>query len=383
MEIQINHKVLSKALTYASRAVSQKPNIPILSNVMLKVDKSSVEISATNLDMGIHMWIPGKVETAGSTTVNAKYISDFVSASSENGESLTLSLKENSVNVITASSKGTFSTMPAEEYPVLPTAKTLLFKIACIEFIKSMNKTLFACSTDLSSGRIQQSGVLFEISQEKSEVNFVGLDGFRLSKRISQVKEAATSKDKSEIIVPARYLMELVKILADYPNIENLEVYLSETNSQLVFKFEDTEFSVRLLEGPYPDYKRIMPNDYSFTFEIKKKEIENAIKIVNTFARGNLGNKTLFDFDVEQSKITLSSVVTDVGEGSTHIAVTNASADTDLNTAYTLRYLQDVVNHLEGDKIIFESKGPLAASVFKDNDDPQFVHLVMPMRRDS
>ena len=82
MKITLNHSKLAKSLQYASRAVSSKPNIPVLSNVLLDVTNTDIKLSATNLDMGINMWIPGKVEEEGSTTVSAKYIADFVVASS-------------------------------------------------------------------------------------------------------------------------------------------------------------------------------------------------------------------------------------------------------------------------------------------------------------
>ena len=383
MKITLNHSKLAKAFSYASRAVSAKPNIPILSNVLLDVDakKNALKLSATNLDMGINMWILGDVSNDGKVTVNAKYIADFVAAGS--AENVNIELQDTNLKVNTEKSKASFNIIPAEEFPVLPeVSETPIFKIASIELIKTMNKVLFACSTDLSAGRIQQSGVLFDIAPEHSEIHFVGLDGFRLSRRVSQVAELSGDIPKEEIIVPARYLSELVKILQDHPEVDTVEVFLSKSNSQIVFKFDDIEFSIRLLEGPYPDYKKILPSDNTFSFDVQKKDLEEAIKIANTFARGNLGNKTLFDFDVESSSVKLKSAVADVGEGETDFTVSNAVGETDLNSAYTLRYLQDIVNHVDGDTMMYESKGPLAATLIKDADDPQFLHLVMPMRRD-
>lgn len=383
MKIKLNHKKLSKALSYASRAVSAKPNIPILSNVLMEVSKTndSLRLSATNLDMGINMWIAGSVEGDGLVTVNAKYISDFVSATSS--ENVEIDLDQNNLNVKTQKSKATFTIIPAEEYPVLPEVSEIpIFKIKSIEFIKSMDKVLFACSTDLTSGRIQQSGVLFEIDGVQKEVHFIGLDGFRLSKRVSQITDLAGEVAKEEIIVPARYLAELVKILGDYPEVEDVSVFLSKSNSQIVFKFDDIEFSIRLLEGPYPEYKKILPTDNSYSFDVEKKDLEEAIKIANTFARGNLGNKTLFDFDIENSVVKLKSAVADVGEGETEFQISNPVGESDLNTAYTLRYLQDIVNHISGERLTYESKGALAATVIRDSEDAQFLHLVMPMRRD-
>jgi len=245
-----------------------------------------------------------------------------------------------------------------------------------------MDKVIFSCSTDMSIGKIQQSGVLFELNKEDSEVIFVGLDGFRLSKRDAKVKELAEELPTEQIIVPAKYLAEVQKIASDYVDLDEIEVYLSKNNSQIIFKFEEIEFSIRLIEGPYPEYKRILPDSASFTFEVKRGDLEDAIRVVNTFARSNLGYKTLFDLDLENSAIKLKSIVAEVGENESVVNVTEVQADTDLNTSYNLKFIQDVVSHIKGDTLVFETKGPLAASVFKDKSDARFIHLLMPLRRE-
>jgi len=392
MKIKLNHDKLSKSLSYTSRAVNIKPNIPVLANVLMDVTKNGLKLSATNLDMGINVWIPGIVDEEGKTTVSAKYVADFVSAA--NGDNVELSLEGNVVNVKTERSKANFNTIPSNEFPVLPEVnEEPMFSISSKDFLISMDKVLFACSTDMSAGKIQQSGVLFEFDSENSEVVFVGLDGFRLSKRNAKIKglkkEVSGEQVPGEqipneqIIVPARYLSELVKIMQDYIDLEDIEVYLSKSSSQIVFKFEEIEFSIRLLEGPYPDYRRILPDSFSYTFEVKKSELEAAIKVVNTFARSNLGYKTLFDLDLENSVIKLKSVVAEVGDNETVVNVSEVKGESDLNSSYNLKYIQDVVAHIKGETVIFETKGPLAASVFKDKADGRFMHLLMPLRRDA
>lgn len=381
MEIKLNHLNLAKSLQYTSRAVNAKPNIPILSNVLLDVSKNGLKLSATNLDMGITVWIPGLVDKEGKITVSAKFISDFVSASS--GDNVELKLDGSVVTVKTDKSKANFNTIAATEFPVLPEiSEASLFKISAKEFQVSMDKVIFASSTDMSIGKIQQSGILFEFNKEDSEVVFVGLDGFRLSKRDTKVKELPEELPTEQIIVPAKYLSEVSKIVSDYVDLDEIEVYLSKNKSQVIFKFEEIEFSIRLIEGPYPEYKRIMPDSASFTFEVKRGDLEDAIKVVNTFARSNLGYKTLFDLDLENSVIRLKSIVAEVGENESVVEVKEVTGDSDLNTSYNLKYIQDVVSHIKGDTIIFETKGALAASVFKDKADARFLHLLMPLRRE-
>lgn len=381
MKITLNHSKLAKSLQYTSKAVNAKPNIPILSNVLMEVEDSNLKLSATNLDMGINVWIPGKSEQDGQTTVSARYIADFVAASS--GDKVEIELKENVLNVQTSKSKANFATIAASEFPVLPKiGEKPLFRIAASEFIASMDKVIFACSTDFSAGKIQQTGVLFEITEaDKEEISFIGLDGFRLSKRTAKIA-MDSELPSNQLIVPARYLNEVVKVALDYPELENIAVYLSENKSQLIFKFEDVEISIRLIEGPYPDYKRIMPDSSSYAFDVKRVELEEALKVINTFARSNLSNKTLMDFEIEDSTITLRSSVMEVGDNQTVLEVSSVDAVGDLNSAYNLKFIIDVVNHLSGENLRFETKGPLSATVIKDKSDIRFMHLLMPLRRD-
>ena len=200
MKITLNHEKLSKLLNYASKAVSSKPNIPILSNVKLDVTKNDLKLSATNLDMGINVWIPGVVETEGSITVSAKFLADFVSASTS--DNVELELKDTVLQVKTSKSKANFNTIPATEFPVLPkVTETKFFSIESKELLKSLDKVIFSCSTDMSPGKIQQTGVLFEVVSEndKDSLYMVGLDGFRLSKRKIKVKELNKELTEKEL----------------------------------------------------------------------------------------------------------------------------------------------------------------------------------------
>lgn len=382
MKITLNHAKLAKSLQYASRAVSAKPNIPVLSNVLLDVSNTDVKLSATNLDMGINMWIPGKVDEEGSTTVSAKYIADFVAASYS--DKVDIESKDSTLLVKTSKSKANFSTIPSNEFPPLPeTPAETVFSISASELIISMDKVLFSCSTDFSAGKIQQTGVLFEMEEgNDEEISFVGLDGFRLSKRSAKISNLKRDLISSQVIVPARYMSEVVKILQDYSDVDTVQVFITENKSQIIFKFDDVEISLRLIEGPYPDYKRIMPDSFAYTFEVKRSDLEEGIKVINTFARSNLSSKTLFDFDIENNVIKLRSSVAEIGENETVIEVGSTDGSGDLNSAYNLKYLQDLVNHIKGETIRFETKGPLSASIFKDKADSKYIHILMPLRRD-
>lgn len=381
MQVKVLQDKLSKALTYTSKAVSSKPNIPVLANVLIAADKESVKLSATNLDMGINMWIATQTEEQGSTTVSGKYLADFVNAAG--GDKVDLRLNGDSLQVQTGNSHADFQTIDSSEFPVLPKADSEpFFTIDKQTFLESMDKVIFACATDLSTAKIQHTGVLFDLPEkDSSSITFVGLNGYRMSQRKAQIQRS--SQDAEQLIVPARALQELVKVV-DNEDVDNIEVHLSSSKSQLVFKLGDgeIEFSVRLLEGPYPDYKAVIPTEYQYAYEVGRKEFEQAMRIVNTFARSLLGNQVKCDLDLETAKLTLASQVTDLGTNQTQLELDKAEGASDLKDAYGLHFLMEMISHMNGETVRFETNAPLSPALFKDPDDPDYLHVIMPMQRD-
>lgn len=379
MKIKIQQTKLAKALNYVSRAVSQKPNIPVLSNVLMVVNRDQLQLSATNLDMGINMWVPGVAEDDGKVTASGKFLTDFIAAAG--GERVDISLTNDVLHVNNEDAKAEFNTIPANEFPVLPRVEGESFlTIKTVELINGLEKAIFACATDVTTSRIQLTGVLFELEQDKQDIiTFVGLNGFRLSRKTAVISRAST--EAMQLIVPARPLQELVKIL-NSEDVEEVQVYLSSNRSQIIFKIEDIELSIRLLEGPYPEYRSVLPTEHSYSFEVDKGEFERALKVVNTFARSAFGSRVYWDLDLETGTLLMHTSVTDLGRNEVRISVQNASGNHDLKDAYGLQFLLDMVNHMSGSTIRFETKEALLPALFKDKDDKDYVHLIMPMARE-
>ncbi len=379
MKITLPQDKLAKALGYTSRAVSTKPNIPVLSNILIEVSKHELKMSGTNLDMGINTWIAGTVDTEGKVTASGKFLSDFINA---NGSGkVEMSLEGDVLHVKTPNSSAEFSTISATEFPILPKVTgTPLFKIAAADLASALDKVTFACAADLVASRIQFTGVLFELTaEEPGKLTMVGIDAYRLSRKLVKIEREGT--DAMQLIVPARSLQELGRILSQ-EGAETVEIYLSESKSQVIFKFGDVELSVRLLEGPYPDYKPVIPVENAYAYDIDKADLEQATKIVNTFARTIHGNRVDMDLDLETGTLTMRTTVAELGKNETKIQVKNVTGNNDLKSAYSLQFLIDMQNHMSGDKIHFESNGTLAAAVFTDPTEKDFMHIVMPLQRD-
>lgn len=378
MKITLAQERLSKALSYVSRSVSSKPNIPVLSNVLLEVEGDDLQLSATNLDMGIHMWIGGKVDSPGKLTVSGKFLSDFVSASGSGN--VTLEMDGQVLKAKFAHAKADFQIIPADEFPVLPKVEgTPLFTVDAKDLMQGLRQTLFASATDIATSQIQFTGILFSLPDgANGNLTLAGTNGYRLSE--NQVQVERESGDAVKVIVPTRALQEFVKIMGS-ENATNIEVYLSETKSQIIFAFAEIEFSIRLLEGPYPDYTQIIPNGHTFSFDADKSEFEKALKIVNTFARNIQGYRVDWDIDIETNTLVMRSKVPNLGVNETKIEVKNLSGPSDLKNAFNLMYLIEMINNIPGDTIHFETNSAIEPAVFRTKEDKKFLHLIMPLER--
>lgn len=381
MKIKVNYDKLSKGLLYTIKGVSLKPNIPVLSNVLLNAKDNGLFIVTTNLETMIKMWIPGIVEEEGSTTVSAKFLTDFILASKS--DNVSIELNDTVVKVITDVSKATFLTIPTSEFPPVTdkTDSNKLFSIDAKDFVESIEKVSFACSTDYSIGKIQQTGIFIDMREDEF-IDFVGLDGIRLSIRSCKVFDLNTDLLQKGFIVPSKYLLELSKIVSDYGDVERVDFFIDSSFTQLTAKVEDLQLDIRLIEGEYPNFRKIIPTEKILTIKIPKKKMEDALKVISTFAKSSLSFKTNFDFYVENLEIVMSSSVSDIGENESRIEVESLLGESNFFTAYNLKLLQEAVNHIKSDFILFESNGPLTPTVLKDIDDKNFMHLLMPLRRD-
>lgn len=378
MQITIQRPKLATALNYVSKAVSTKPNIPVLSNVLIEVKGDQLKLSSTNLDMGINMWVPGVGGKDGHVTASGKFLTDFINAAT--GDKVNLSLEGDVLKVETEKSKAEFQTIPATEFPVLPKVEQDPYlTLPTSEFIDAMHKVIFACAADNNTSTIQFTGVLFELEEKSKHISFIGLNGFRLSQK--RIRLAEANAESTQLIVPAKSLQEFVKIL-DAEADDEIKMYVTANKSQAIFVINDLEFSIRLLEGPYPEYKGVIPTDYEFCFEVEKSDFEKSLRVINTFARSITGNKVSWDLNTSTSELLMHTEVVDLGKNETILPVQEVKGTETLKGAFSLQFLMDFVSHTNSDKIRFETNGPLAGAIFTDKSDPDFLHLIMPVLRD-
>lgn len=356
---------LQKKLPFLNHAVSFRGQLPILSNFLLEIKKGKLVISATDLEIGISSTIPVNVEKEGSTTIPAKNFSDLLT-NIEN-KKITLSLEGETLKLTGEKIKATFQTTPADDFPMLYEEKgSELVNIKKSQVEEFIARVVFAAASD--SSRPALSGVLLDKDQDS--VLLVATDGYRLSMQKNVFKTKEELKDP--LVIPSRVVRETLSMNEES---DDLGIFVSEKNNQILFSQGETILVGRLIEGEYPDYQKIIPTDFNTKTEINREELLNAIKICSVFARETAN---IIKITIEKNKIIVSANSPSVGEDSVEIEAKTIGEENEI--AFNAKYVLDLLSSLDKDDLIFEMTGPLNPGVFKIKEDNSFLHLIMPIR---
>ncbi|MEK7450849.1 MAG: DNA polymerase III subunit beta [Patescibacteria group bacterium] len=373
MVIQLLSENLQNKLGLVSHATSTRSQLPILSNFLIKAKDGKLYISATDLEIGIEVQIQAKIEEEGSVTVPAKTFLELLNNIPSGKISLTttkegLELKGEKIRTL-------FQTIPSEEFPKIYEEKgTEVMIIKKEDIVNDFGRVVFAAGQDQS--RTALSGVLVEstVGEDGLGFLFVATDGYRLSLKRNITKEEKLKKTKEgiSILVPARVVRELIAISKDG---EDMRVYVSKEKNQIMFCQEEIMLVGRLIEAEFPDYKKIIPQDFSTKASFIREEMLRAVRACYVFSKETAG---IVKLSVLKNKIVVSANTPSVGENTIEVEAKTQGEENEI--AFNARYLLDILSNVEEDEVSFEMTGPLNPGVFKIENDNSFLHLIMPIR---
>jgi DNA polymerase-3 subunit beta len=356
---------LQKKISFLNHAVSMRGQLPILSNFLLEAKNGKLTISATDLEIGISSNIAVNIETEGKTTIPAKNFSDLLA--NLGSQKITLSLDGETLTLKGEKINASFQTIPAEDFPKLYEEKgEELTTLKKTEIEENILRVVFAAAGD--SNRPALSGILLD--EDKNIITLVATDGVRLSlqRNVFKTKEGL----KKPIVVPARIIRELLSIKEDE---DVVRVFVSEENNQILFAQGETTLVGRLIGAEYPDYQKIIPQQFDTKTDLNKDELLNAIKICSVFARETAN---IIKFTIKKEKVIVSANSPAVGEDNVEIGAKTTGEENEI--AFNARYLLDVLSAVNKEDLVFEMTGPLNPGVFKIKGDDSFLHLIMPIR---
>lgn len=371
---------LNKALNVVGKIINKNSTLPILNNVLLKTEKGRLKLSSTNLEIGINYLIGGKVESEGEITVPTKLFHNFVS--NLPAGNVEIKLREDVLSVKCNGYKTNIKGLDAKEYPLTPKIDVKpIFKINSFIFKKALSQVIPAISS--SESRIEITGVFMDLSNlNKNTVTLVATDSYRLAESFINIDKNSINKDYKDIlgnavsiIIPKDTIVELVRNLDDQE--DDVEVIISE--GQILFNFGNANIISRLIEGKYPDYKQIIPNDFKTIINIDKNEIIKATKVTSLFS--DISNNSIELKLLSGSKnLEITSETNDLGSNNTKIAVQVEGTNKDINMLHNYKSLIDGLNSISGDKVILKINDDNSPMVLTSDVDKDYIYIIMPIR---
>lgn len=362
MKLQVTQANLSKALGTVARVANTRGTLPILSNVLLKTQDNRLSISATNLDIGITHFIGSKISKEGSITVPARLMQDFISSLPDSV--LNLELVDNKLHINNEQYQSTINGISADDFPVMPAIKDgIVWKAPAPTFKKSLSQVVFAGSTDDS--RPVLGGVYFHTID--NEAVAVATDSYRLAEN-----KLGKTTQTVNFLVPASAALDLLRIIND----TDKDVVITHDDQQVLFQVGDVNLVARLIEGNYPDYRKLIPSKFATVVKLARADLLNITKVSSLFARESAGSITI-NANKDEGTVSINAIASQLGENTAKAeAKVTGGGDITLNS----RYLIEALNAFSAEEIEFCFNGKLDPCILRSAKEPNYLHLIMPLR---
>lgn len=364
MKIKVTQEKLSKALNNVSRIAVGKVTLPILNNVLIRVDNKKVSLITTNLDLAIIDYLPVSSSEDGVITVPAKLLAEFISTLPK-GEIIELSSKDTKLTISAGKYSSIINGAIADDFPEIPEINekdAVVYKISTDEFKNSLNQVLIASSNDLT--RPALTGVYFNTYDNTLAI--AATDGYRLAEK--KLIEKVESEVKS--IVPASSLQEVLRSLNE--DAEEIEIAF---NDDLVrFRFGEIEIISKLIDASFPDYQKLIPKDNNISVDLNREELVRITKLAALFSR-SVGGSIVCETKTPDT-FSVKSIANEFGENDSKIETkTNKEGKINLNS----RFLLDALNALEEKEITFSFSDHIAPILLKNKKGTNYTHIIMPL----
>lgn len=372
MKLSVEKKDLINVIARAQNIVEKRNTMPILVNVLLEAKENGLRGFATDLEVSLTDDIPATIKSPGRVAVNAKSLFEIIKELPEG--KIELERKENNWLKITQN-RAVFNIVgiSPEEYPVFPTFTTSEFvKIDASVLAEMIEKTIYSVSTDET--RYHLNGVYLEVRNENEGATYrmVATDGHRLSQIDRKVHEApARATTQQGVIVPRKGLHEIRKLL---DSVED-SVQIAIEGAQLIVRSQTTVLMVRLIEGKYPNYTQLIPQNLREHFLVQREALLASLKRVSLLSNAKSKGVT---FSLANGKMEITSNNPELGDAKEEIEVEYKGKD--LRIGFNARYVLDVLASMHDDVVRIELNDQLSPGIVRPEADKSYTCVVMPMR---
>jgi len=373
MKVTCTQAELARGLGIVGRAVAARSPLPITANVLIASEDGRLKLSATNLEITMTCWIDATVEEEGAITIPQRLLADFVNTLPNDRISLTVPPRSRHTRLECARNEASIGGLDAEDFPPAPQIKDgVSVSLDAKGLHKAIQQTVFAAATDDS--RPVLTGV--DTKFEGSLLTLAASDGFRLS--VFKLPLGESVDDTTEIVIPAKALNEISRLLGDEDEPVTLRTNAAKT--QVLFKLKNVEMVAQLIQGTFPNFSQLIPPSSSSKAVADVSEFLRETRTAAVFARDGSGIVRLVVTPGEgltTGRVTISARAEEVGdnEGSIDAAVEGEG----VKIAFNGKYLREVLQALDEGMLALETTGPSAQGVFRPETGKNYTHVIMPM----
>lgn len=368
MKLYCTQENLNRGLNIVSHLAGKNTTLPILDNILVSISAGTVQLSTTNLEMGISCKIRGKVEKEGKITIPAKLLSDYINLLPN--EKIYIEESDKKIYISCTDQETTIQGMSAEDYPLIPSLEKNDKILIKTEDLKNVvRETLFAAAYDETRPEI--SGVLIKI--EGNKARFVATDSYRLAEKTIEINVKGI--EDVESILPSRTLQELVRIMGMIESDE-VEMYIAE--NQVLFCLDDIEIISRAIEGNYPDYQQIIPKEKKTGVIANKEDLLKVIKTTSLFSKSGI-NDVNIKIVKEKKELIVSAVNSQLGENISRLKVEVEGEDNEI--VFNHRYLLDGLQNIDSERVVLEIINNTNPGVVRPEKDENYTYIIMPIKQ--
>ena len=374
MEFKINSSDLLKALSHIHGIVEVRHTLPILSNIILKAKDNELTLSSTNLDIYCADKIKAEVSIAGEISVSAVTFFEIVKRLPSGSEvMMTMEEDENEIILKCGRSKFNLSTLKTDDFPIISDNDlSTNFVLSADELIRIIDKTKFAVSNEET--RYYLNGIFLH-KADRNSIQFlraVATDGHRLAQYDIPLPQGA--EEITGIIIPKKTIFELRKVLDD----ANGDVSISLNENKIKFTFNDLKIISKVIDGTFPDYTKVIPQNNNKNFKTNNNELKNAIDRVSAVAANEESKSKAIKLSLEDNKLNLS--VESQSKGSAN-EIIDISYDGDkVDIGFNSKYIIDICNEVDGEEVDISLLDSVSPAIILDKTDENLFFVLMPMR---
>ncbi len=364
MKFSIPKEAFLSELQILQGIVEKRNTMPILANILMNVQEGEIELTGTDLEVGLKTHLAAEIEKPGAITVNGKKIFEIVKSLPE-GQTVQVELKDETIELKAGESEFKILCLAKEDYPQVPEAsfeKGLQLPLGALQ--EMIDRVFYAITQEQ---RYYLNGAL--LSLKNRQIELVSTDGHRLS--YTKKNEETLKMDKEISVIVAKKTLAEIRKLED----ETLEFDLDENN--LFFRVGPRTLISRIIESKFPNYQAVIPKDNPGRLTIGREELAGAIRRVALLsAERSKGIK----FTVEKNTLRLFSSNPEIGEARDRLAVEYKGQD--LEIGFNAQYLLDFLTAVGSEKVVFEVKDENSAVLLKPEVEEAItnIYVLMPMK---